>query len=209
MCVLLFDVFKHFTIEKKWRPQNLSQKKKNLKENLKKCTIFEEQKGARYIRENVFFWHIIFSCFSSTKLCLRFLLHYFFREIKGFYQSSFGNEINFRDIMNVSPNILAKNSNFKNLRHGFVDESALTTTTYTSSCHWRSLVPFWLRKKRPENAFLTLIVNYRKIMQKNKLSFKTTVNRLFNDIWCYLVIGCSDWQIGVFQPTVVRRLLCP
>ena len=115
------------------------------------------------------FWHIIFSCLSSTKLCLRFLLYYFFREIKGFYQSSFGNEIDFRDVMNVSPNILAKNSNFKTLRHGFVDESALTTTTYISSCHWKSLVPFWLWKKRPENVFLTLIVNYRKIMQKNKL----------------------------------------
>ena len=38
-----------------------------------------------------------------------------------------------------------------------------------SSYHWKTLVPFCLRKKRPENAFLTLIVNYRKIVQKNKL----------------------------------------
>ena len=30
------------------------------------------------------------------------------REIKGFYQSSLGKEVDFRDIMNVSPNILAK-----------------------------------------------------------------------------------------------------
>ena len=30
-------------------------------------------------------------------------------------------------------------------------------------------MPFCLRKKRPENVFLTLIVNYRKIVQKNKL----------------------------------------
>ena len=38
---------------------------------------------------------------------------------------------------------------------------------------------------------------------------KTTVNCLFNDKWCYLVIGCFDWKIGVFQQTVVKGLLYP
>ena len=46
--------------------------------------------------------------------------------------------------------ILAKNFNFKKLTHGFVDERALIATTLISSCHWKILVPFWLRKKRPE-----------------------------------------------------------
>ena len=82
------------------------------------------------------------------------------------------------------------------MRHGFVDERVLMTTTLKSSCHWKTLVPFCLRKKKPGNVFLTLIVNYRKIVQKNKIiPFKTTVNWLFNDIWCYLVIGCFDWKI--------------
>ena len=70
--------------------------------------------------------------------------------------------------MNVSPNYLAKNQNFKKLRHGFVDERALIAAKLISSCHWKILVPFRLRKKRPEKAFLTLIVNYCKIVQKNK-----------------------------------------
>ena len=70
---------------------------------------FEEQKGTRYIRENVHFGIIIFSCLSFTKPCLRFFLNCFVRVIKGFYQSSLGNEVDFSDIMNVSPNILAKN----------------------------------------------------------------------------------------------------
>ena len=139
------------------------------KENLKKCTNFEEQKGTRYIRGNVYFGIIVFSCLSSTKWCLRFLLICFAREIKGFYQSSLGNEVDFTDIMNVSPNILAKNQNFKKLRDGFVDQKALITTTLISSCHWKTLVPFCLRKKRPKTALLTLTVNYRKIVQKNKL----------------------------------------
>ena len=137
-------------------------------ENLKKCTTFEEQKGTRYIRGNVYFGIIVFSCLSSTKPCLRFLLICFAWEIKGFYQSSLGNEVDFRDIINVSPNILAKSQNFKKLRHVFVDEKALIKSTSISSCHWETLVPFWLWKKRTENVFLTLIVNYRKIVQKNK-----------------------------------------
>ena len=46
------------------------------------------------------------------------------------------------DIMNVSPNILAKNQHFKKLRDGFVDERAMITTTLKSSCHWKTLVLF-------------------------------------------------------------------
>ena len=42
------------------------------KKTLKKCTNPEEQKGTRYIRGNVNNDIIVFSCLSSTKLCLRF-----------------------------------------------------------------------------------------------------------------------------------------
>ena len=71
--------------------------KVNLKENLKKCTSFDEQKGTRYIWRNI----IVFSCHSSTRACLRFLLICFAQEIKGF-QSSLGNEVEFWDIINIS-----------------------------------------------------------------------------------------------------------
>ena len=71
--------------------------------------------------------------------------------------------------MNVSPNILTKNYYFKKLRHGFLDEKAMITTALTSSCYWKTLVPLCLRKKRPGKAVLTLVVNYRKIMERNKL----------------------------------------
>ena len=135
---------------------------------MKKCTSFEKQKSTRYIPGNVCFVTIIFSCLSSTKLCLRFLLTCFAWETKGFYQSYSGNKVDFRDIINVFPNILAKILNFKKLRHDFVDERTLITTTLISSCHWKTLVPFCLRKKRPGNVFLTL-VTYCKIARKNKL----------------------------------------
>ena len=74
----------------------------------KKCTNFGKQKGSKYIWVN-FFGIIVFSCFSSKKPCLKFLLICFAREIKGFYQSSLGVEVDFREIMNLSPNILAEN----------------------------------------------------------------------------------------------------
>ena len=99
------------------------------KENLKTCTTFEEEKRTKYILGNVYFGIVVFSCLSSTKPCLRFLLICFDREIKGFYQSSLGNEFDFTDIMNVSPNILAKNQNFRKLRHGFVNKRTMSTMT--------------------------------------------------------------------------------
>ena len=52
---------------------------------------------------------IVFSWLSSTKACFRFLLNCFVRDIKGFYSSSFRNEVDFRVIMNASLNIFAKN----------------------------------------------------------------------------------------------------
>ena len=113
MCSFVW-YFSTFTIEKNWLSQNLLEKWISWEENLKKCTSFEEQKCTRYIQENVHFGIIIFSCLSSTKLCLRFLLNCFVQEKKGFYQSSSGNEVDFRDIMSVSPNILAKNKISKN-----------------------------------------------------------------------------------------------
>ena len=59
-----------------------------LEGNLKTCTTFKEQKGTKYILGNVYFGIIVFSCLSSTKLCLRYFLMCFDREITGFYQSS-------------------------------------------------------------------------------------------------------------------------
>ena len=68
------------------------------------------------------------------------------------------------------------------MRHGFVDERAVITTTLISSCHWKTLVHFRLQKKIPENAFLTLIVNYYKVVHKKVMLFKMKVNCVFNHI---------------------------
>ena len=87
---------------------------------------FVEQKCTRNIQGNVYFGIIVFSCLLSKKLCLRLSLICFAQVIKGFYQSSLENEVDFRDIMNASPDTLAKNW------QGFVDERALITTTLIS-----------------------------------------------------------------------------
>ena len=71
------------------------------KKILKKCTRFKEGKGTKYIQRNVYFGIIVFSSLSPTKPCLRLFLICFVREIKGFYQSSIQNEVDFSDIMNI------------------------------------------------------------------------------------------------------------
>ena len=90
--------------------------------------------------------------------------------------------------MNVFTNILAKNRNFKKLRHGFVDERALITTTLISSCHWKILVPFAKENtcKRIFNTNSELSQNRK---EKQIMPFKTIVNWLFNEI-CSLVMSC-------------------
>ena len=78
MYVLLFDISNGCLKTDVLKNSVLSEK------NLKTCTTFEEQKGTDYVRENVYFGIIVFTCLSSTKPCLRFLLICFDREIKGF-----------------------------------------------------------------------------------------------------------------------------
>ena len=69
------------------------------------------------------------------------------------------------------------------MKHGFVDERALITMTLISSCQWKTLVPFCLRKKRPKNVFFN---TYSELSQNRAeiqiMLFKTVVNWLFNDI---------------------------
>ena len=56
------------------------------------------------------------------KILSQIFFNLFYWGDKRIYQSFLGNEVDFREIMNVSPNILAKYWNFKKLRNGFVDE---------------------------------------------------------------------------------------
>ena len=58
--------------------------------------------------------------------------------------------------------------------------------------------------KRIFNANMELSQNRT---EKQIMPFKTTVNWLLNDIWCYLVIDSFDWKIGVFQQAVVGFII--
>ena len=60
------------------------------------------------------------------------------------------------------------------------------------------------KEKTWKSIFITTSKLSQNSTEKQIMPFKTTANWLFNDIWCYLVIGCFDWKIGVFQHTVVR-----
>ena len=57
----------------------------------------------------------------------------------------------------------------------------MITTTLVSSRHWKSLEPFYLRKKRPENTILKPAVNSRTFILKKFIPSKATVNWLLNN----------------------------
>ena len=168
---------------------------------MKKCTSFEDQKGTRHIRGNVYFGIIVFSCLSSTKPCLRFLLICFAWEIKGFYQSSLGNKVDFRDIRNVSPK-----------------------KTETRFCRWKSIehnkginiflslenpCTFLLAKEDLKTYFNTNSELSQNRTEKQIMPSKTTINRLFNDIRRYLFIACFDWKNWRFPTNSYKGLLYP
>ena len=106
-----------------------------------KCTSFEEQKGTRISGEMFILTLLASALFHLQKLSSDLFL--FCWETKGSYQSSL-NEVNFRDIMNVSPNILT---------NCFVDERTLITTTLISSCHSDTLVLFVHERKDLKTCF--------------------------------------------------------
>ena len=45
--------------------------------------------------------------------------------------------------------------------------------------------------------------------EKQIMPSQTTINWLFNDIWCYLFFAYFDWKIGVFQQNNCKGLLYP
>ena len=60
---------------------------------------------------------------------------------------------------------------------------ALITTTLISSCLWKTLVPFCLQKKRPENAFFSTNSELSQNRTESQIMpFKLTLNWLFNDL---------------------------
>ena len=144
---------------------------------MKKCTSFEEQKGTRYIRGNLYFGIIIFNCLLSTRPCLRFLLICFVREVKIFYQSSFRNEADFMNVMN--------NINI------FLSLENPCTFLLAKEKTWKRI--FNTNSELSQNR-----------TEKQIMSSKAAINWLFNDKRRYLFIASFDWKIGVFQKTVAR-----
>ena len=119
-------------------------------------TSFEEQNGTRYIRGNVYFGITVFSCLSSTKLYLR-------------------SQISFNLFCSGDKRLLSEFLTKWRWCQGHKERFPKWLGNIKISKNWdlslETLVAFWLWKKRPENAFLTLTVNYRKIVQKSKLCY--------------------------------------
>ena len=167
----------------------------------------KSKKGKSYIWGNIYFGIIFFSCLSSSMSQISFNL--FCSGDKKLLSEFLRKWVWFHEHNERFPNILAKNWNFKKLRHCFVDEIAMIITTLTISCYWKTLVPFCLRKKRPENAFLTQTVNYRKILQKTNYTIQ---NNSKLAIYWYMML-LSHWLFWLkncpFSTNSCKGLLYP
>ena len=94
-----------------WEKLTFSKLRFSQKENLKKCTSFEEQKGTRYVWGNVYFGIIVFSCLSSTKLKFQKTETRFCR-----WKSNYYNDINiFVSLEKPCTFFLAKEKTWKNI----------------------------------------------------------------------------------------------
>ena len=65
---------------------------------------------------------------------------------------------------------------FAGMLHGFVDERAMIATALKSSCHWKTLGPFYLRKKKPKNICNTNSELLQNLTENQIMPSKTTVN---------------------------------
>ena len=85
--------------------------------------------------------------------------------------------------MNVSPNTLAKNKNFKKLRQGLIDEKALVRTTIT--VRMSSGKPSYLsssQRKDLKRLNTNSELSQNHCTEKQIMLSKTTINWLFNNI---------------------------
>ena len=171
----------------------MPEKQISRKENFKKWTSFEDQKV-----QDIF---EVFSCLLLTKPCLRFFLIWFAWEIKAFYRSSLENEVNFRDIMNASPNL-----NFKKRRYGFADQRALITMNdiapITMTRVFLSLENpciFWLAKEKTWKRIFNTNSELSQNRTENQIVPSKIINWLFNDIWCHLFIACLIEKLAFFS----------
>ena len=166
--------------------------------NLKKCTSFEKQKGASYIHRNIYFGIIVFSYLSSTNSCLRFLLICFALEIKRFYQSFLGNEVDLAKNWNLKKHEIRFyrwKSNDYNDMNIFLSLENPCTILLAKENTWRSI--FNTNSDLSQNC-----------TEKQIMPFKTTVNLLFNDMWRYHIFpyyfpSPSDYTTLFFYHTIL------
>ena len=119
---------------------------------------------------------IVFSCLyrlSSTKRCLKFLLIYFTRKIKDFYQISWENEVDFTDKIYDSP----KSGDWG---------TTLCMKKQSLKCHLvtgKRLYLFAWEKKKNENAFLKPYLFFYKQLGSGLIVY---VFKVFEDQSCLM-----------------------
>ena len=209
MFVLLFDVFNYLLLRKTDVLKTCQENKFLRKKIWINALALKSKKVQGIFRENLYFGIVIFSCLSSTK------------RVSVFFSSDL-----FRD-RRFLPGFLRKWCWFQGHNEHFfkyLGETLKFQKTEKQFCRWKSTdknnINIFLSLENPCTFLLAKEKTWKCIFNTNSklfqnrteeqiLEFKATVNCLFNDIWCYLVIVSIHWNIGIFQQTVLRSLLYP
>ena len=130
------------------------------------------------------FCHYCLQLSFACKIMSQISFNLFAREIKDFYQSSIRNEVDFRDLMNASPNILAKNSNFKKVRQ-FCRWKSTDNNDFNIFLSLETTCTFLVAKEKTWKRIFNLNGKLSQNgTEKKIMPSKTTMNWLFNDVWC-------------------------
>ena len=108
MRVLLFDVFKHLLL-RKTDVLKTCPKSKFLGKKILRNALSLKSKKVQDIFRKTLFWHYYLQLSFVCKTVSQISFKLFCSVDKRLFHSSLGSEVDFRDIMNFSPNILAKN----------------------------------------------------------------------------------------------------
>ena len=145
MCVLSFDVFKHLLL-RETDVLKICRKSKFLGKKIWRNALALKSKKVQGNSGIRLFWHYYLQLSFVYKTMFQISFKLFCSGDKRLL-SEFLRKWGWFHGHNVSPNILAKNQNFKKLRHGFVDERAMITTTLISSVTGKPMYLFACERK--------------------------------------------------------------
>ena len=203
MCILLFDVFKHL-LSRKTEVLKTCQKSKFLRKKIWRNALALKSKKKQFILGKCLFWHHCLKLSFVNKAVSQISFKLFCSGDKRLL-SEFLKKWGWFQAHNVCfLKCLGWKLKFQKTETQFWRWKSTDSNNINIFLSLENPCTFLLTKKPWKCVFNTNSELSQNLTAKQIILFKTTINWLFSDIGCYLVIGCFNWKIGVFQQTVVK-----